>query len=196
MTTDEKLQHFLDICMEDARDRGARVFDEYAQALDKTLEEHKASARHRARMQIQGESEKIQREINKELALEQINLKRIINRRHDELKDKLFAEVQDLLDSYMKTPQYLELLDSQVRHATEFAGTDPLIIYMDPADEDKRGVLAQHYHANIKISDYSFGGGIRAVIPTRHILIDNSFGTKLAEAKRDFRYKTGGVTNG
>ena len=44
MTTDEKLQHFLDICMEDARDRGARVFDEYAQALDKTLEEHKASA--------------------------------------------------------------------------------------------------------------------------------------------------------
>ena len=132
MTTDEKLQHFLDICMEDARDRGARVFDEYAQALDKTLEEHKASARHRARMQIQGESEKIQREINKELALEQINLKRIISRRHDELKDKLFAEVQDLLDSYMKTPQYLELLDSQVRHATEFAGTDPLIIYMDP----------------------------------------------------------------
>ena len=99
MTTDEKLQQFLDICMEDARDRGARVFDEYAQALDKTLEEHKASARHRARMQIQGESEKIQREINKELALEQINLKRIINRRHDELKDKLFAEVQDLLDS-------------------------------------------------------------------------------------------------
>ena len=70
MTTDEKLQHFLDICMEDARDRGARVFDEYASALDKSLEEHKAEARHRVRMQIQGESEKIEREINKELALE------------------------------------------------------------------------------------------------------------------------------
>ncbi len=196
MTTDEKLQHFLDICMEDARDRGARIFDEYAQALDKTLEEHKASARHRARMQLQGESEKIQREINKELALEQINLRRVLSRRHDELKEKLFAQVQELLDDYMKTPRYLELLDAQVRHAVAFAGTDPLIIYMDPADEDKRDHLAQHYNANIKISDYPFGGGIRAVIPTRHILIDHSFATSLAEKKRDFRFKTGGVTHG
>lgn len=196
MTTDEKLQHFLDICMEDARDRGARVFDEYAQALDKTLEEHMASARHRARMQLQAESEKAEREINKELALEQINLKRVLSRRHDQLKEKLFAEVRELLDHYRKTPEYLELLDSQVRQATEFAGTDPLIIYMDPADEDKCSRLASHYNANIKISDYSFGGGIRAVIPTRHILIDNSFGTKLAEEQRDFRFKTGGVSNG
>ena len=196
MTTDEKLQHFLDICMEDARDRGARVFDEYASALDKSLEEHKAEARHRVRMQIQGESEKIEREINKELALEQLNLKRVISRRQDELKDKLFAEVRHLLDDYMKTPEYFALLDSQVRHATEFAGTDPLVIYMDPADEEMRGKLASHYNANIKISDYSFGGGIRAVIPTRHILIDNSFDTKMAEAKRSFRFKTGGAANG
>ena len=195
MTTDEKLQHFLDICMEDARDRGARIFDDYAAALDKSLEEHKADARRRAKMQLQGESEKIGREINKELALEQINLKRILSRKHNQLKDKLFVEVQDLLAQYMETPEYLDLLKPQIQHAMDLAGTDPLIIYMDPSDADKINLLSLSCSANIRISEYSFGGGTRAVIPTRHILIDNSFDTKLEEAKRNFRFETGGVSH-
>ena len=44
MTTDEKLQHFLDFCMEDSRARSAKMLDDYAPALEKTFEEHKASA--------------------------------------------------------------------------------------------------------------------------------------------------------
>ena len=42
MTTEEKLQHFLDTCMEDARVRSGRMLDEYMTALEKTFEEHKA----------------------------------------------------------------------------------------------------------------------------------------------------------
>ena len=38
MTTDEKLQHFLDICMEDAREKSARLYDEYASALEEAFE--------------------------------------------------------------------------------------------------------------------------------------------------------------
>ena len=85
----------------------------------------------------------------------------------------------------MKTSAVPELLERQIEHATEFAGNDPLIVYLDPADEDN---CAAPWHqlrrARFRLSEYSFGGGTRAVIPPSNILIDNSFATKLEEAKR------------
>ncbi len=196
MTTDEKLQHFFTICMEDARSRSGRIFDDYKAALTKDLEEHKADARRRARMQLQGESEKIQRELNKELAIEQMNLKRNISLHHNELKDKLFIEVRNLLDSFMETPGYHSLLDSYIKSAKKFAGTDELIFYMDPADSGHVNQLAYLNNVTIKISEYSFGGGIRAVIPSKNILIDHSFDNKFQEAKQTFQFETGGASHG
>ena len=64
MTTEEKLQHFLDTCMEDARVRSGRMLDEYMTALEKTFEEHKADTRRREKLQLSQETEKIEREIS------------------------------------------------------------------------------------------------------------------------------------
>lgn len=189
MTTEEKLQHFLDTCMEDARTRSNRMLDEYMAALETTFKEHQADSRHRADMQVRLESEKIERDINKQLAIEQIDIKRTLGHKQEELKEKLFVELKDMLANYLETPEYLRLLDKQVQHAVEFAGDDEVIIYLDPVDEDKVRRLALHHgKALIKISEYSFTGGCRAVIPARHILIDNSFQTKLAEAKENFHF--------
>lgn len=189
MTTEEKLQHFLDTCMEDARTRSNRMLDEYTAALEKTFGEHQADSRRRADMQVRHETEKIEREINKQLAVEQIGIKRMLGQKQEELKEKLFVELKDMLANYLETPEYLRLLDEQVSHAVEFAGNDEVIIYLDPVDEDKERRLALHHgKAAFRISEYSFTGGIRAVIPARHILIDNSFQTKLAEAKENFHF--------
>lgn len=189
MTTEEKLQHFLDTCMEDARARSNRMLDEYMAALETAFEEHQADSRRRADMQVRLESEKIERDINKQLAIEQIDIKRTLGHKQEELKEKLFVELKDMLANYLETPEYLRLLDKQVQHAVEFSGDDEVIIYLDPVDEDKVRRLALHHgKAVIKISEYSFTGGCRAVIPARHILIDNSFQTKLAEAKENFHF--------
>ena len=63
MTTEEKLQHFLDTCMEDARVRSGRMLDEYMTALEKTFEEHKADTRRREKLQLQQETEKAERRV-------------------------------------------------------------------------------------------------------------------------------------
>lgn len=189
MTTEEKLQHFLDTCMEDARTRSNRMMDEYTAALLKTFEEHQADARRRADMQVRLETEKIERDINKQLAIEQIDIKRTLGHKQEELKDKLFVELKDMLANYLETPQYLHLLDKQVQQAVDFAGNEEVTIYLDPVDEDKARRLALHHgKAILKISQYSFSGGLRAVIPARNILIDNSFQTKLDEAKENFHF--------
>lgn len=199
MTTEEKLQHFLDFCMEDARTRSAKMLDEYTAALEQTFAEHQQDARRRAEQQVALESERIEHETNKKLSLEQIGIKRELGHKQEELKDKIFVELKDVLEQYMETPEYTQLLEKQIRHAREFAGKEFFTIYIDPADEIRLNRLALHNSADIRVSEYSFMGGTRAVIPSRHILIDNSFQTKLEEARRDFRFNLkdleGGMTN-
>lgn len=192
MTTDDKLQYFLTICMEDAQGKSDHLLKQYSSSLEKNLEEHKREASRAAHLQVQGEKEKLQRKMNKDLALGQMNIKRRLSRRHDELKEKLFAEVQELLDCYRQTPKYTELLKKQVQEAADFAGEEKLVVYLDPADADKLSQLAQKATMEIEVSQESLGGGIRAFIPSRHILIDQSFDTKLAEAKETFRFELGG----
>ena len=192
MTTEEKLKHFQDICMEDARERSARMLDDYMKALEGAYEEHTADARRRADMQVEAETEKLEREINKRLSIGQLDLKREFSHRQEELKDKLFVEVKDMLANFMETREYQELLERQIRSAKEFAGDEALIVYMDPSDEDKARRLALHNNVTVKISEYSFSGGIRAVIPSKHVLIDHSFDTKLKEARHDFTFHLGG----
>ena len=192
MTTEEKLKHFQDICMEDARERSARMLDDYMKALEDAYEEHTADARRRADTQVEAETEKLEREINKRLSIGQLDLKREFSRRQEELKDKLFVELKDKLANFMETQEYQRLLDHQVKAVKEFAGDEELIVYMDPSDVDKVQRIALHHNASIKISEYSFNGGTRAVIPGKHILIDNSFETKLNEARHAFKFDLGG----
>lgn len=188
MTTEEKLQHFLDFCMEDARTRSAKMLDEYTAALEQTFAEHQADARRRAEQQVALESERIEHETNKRLSLEQIGIKRELGHKQEELKEKLFVELTNKLVLYMETPGYTDLLIKQIKAAKDFAGDDCVTIYIDPADSMKLNQLVMRGCSDLKVSEYSFSGGTRAVIPSRHILIDNSFQTKLAEAKRDFRF--------
>ena len=178
--------------MEDARVRSGRMLDEYMTALEKTFEEHKADTRRREKLQLSQETEKIEREINKQLAVGQIDIRRTLGRKQEELKDKLFVEIRDKLANFMETRDYLDLLEKQIGAAKAVAGDEAMVVYMDPSDEDKARRLAMHHNVTVKISEYSFDGGIRAVIPSKHILIDSSFKTKLEEARHEFKFDLGG----
>jgi vacuolar-type H+-ATPase subunit E/Vma4 len=188
MTTEEKLQHFLDSCVTDARTRSDKMLEDYEAALQKTFEDHKADAKRRQAMQIQTESEKIKRDGNKQLSLEHTELRKAIGKTQEDLKDRLFVELKDKLANFMETSAYHELLEKQIREETEFAGDDPITIYLDPADEQQLQRLAFHSGADIKISDHSFIGGTKAVIPGKNVLIDNSFETRIAEERENFNF--------
>ena len=96
------------------------------------------------------------------------------------------------LANFMETREYLDLLEKQIGAAKKVAGDEAMIVYMDPSDEDKARRLAMHHNVTVKISEYSFDGGIRAVIPSKHILIDSSFKTKLEESRHEFKFDLGG----
>ena len=69
MTTEEKLQHFEDICTGDALKKYEQAVSDYTAYEEKILNEHKENARKQAALQIAAEKERIARETNKNLSL-------------------------------------------------------------------------------------------------------------------------------
>lgn len=192
MTIEEKLEHFETLCYGDATERSDKMLTDYTASLKSTLEEHKRDARRQADMQVDTEAEKIEHDINKQLSIEQINIKREYSKRQEELKAMLISELRNRLALFMDSAEYRHLLESEVKKALKFAQGAPMTVYLDPSDADKVNLIALNTEAEIKLSDTSFLGGIRAVIPSKNILIDNSFQTKLEEISEKFQFRLGG----
>lgn len=186
MTLDEKLDFFYKSAIDDATNQSISIIAEYKESLNKELEESKNNLIRKSEINFENESKKLIREKNKILSNELIELKRIISDRTKELTDNLFTDVENKLNEFRTTEDYMNLLVKQINEAKAFAKTDDLIIYIDPKDESMKLELEQQTLSTIQISSFDFFGGTRVVIPSRNILIDNSFVTKITEQKETF----------
>lgn len=191
MTTEEKLQHFTMYAMEEAREKSDAVIREYEGALEKIFREHKEAKRRQEDLEIKAETDRLVRENNKRFSEAQIEIKRNLSKKQEELKEKLFVEAKDMLARFAETREYHHLLVKQLKSAREFAGGDEIILYIDPSDAQIQYSIEAEVGAPVTVSTYSFLGGTRAVLPARNILIDNSFETKLAEARESFQLRGG-----
>lgn len=194
MTTEEKLKYFEESSLEEARKQASAMIEEYKVNLDKVEKEHKATTLRQSDLQLKTESDNLKRNNNMALSKEQLQIKRKITQKQNELKEKLFVEVKQLLEDYMTTSAYQQLLIKQIKNIQKEAGSGKLILYIDPADSDKRSSLQVATGAPVTVSEYSFMGATRAVLQDRNILIDNSFASKLEKLKADFSFN-GGATN-
>ena len=193
MTIEHKLQHFEEVCIRDAQEASGKITADYTDYLESVLIDHKEQAGKQAAARIQTETEAIQREANKKLSISQIQLKRAYSQKQEELQGRIFSELRDRLARFMETPAYETLLKDQIRKARDFAQGEEIHIYIDPADQEKQNLLSMETGCDIRVSQYPFSGGTRAVIASKNILIDNSFETKLKEAGENFQFILGGA---
>ena len=189
MTTEEKLKHFLDVTTESTNARNAKILEDYTKALEKAFEEHKEESTRTAELQVKLSEDSFKKKQNTEIARAQLGIREKVSELSEELKAKLFTEVRDKLERYMDTREYQDYLVAEIRKAKQFAGDEEVLIYIDPADSGKLNSLASMTNTTVEVSKYGFGGGIRALIRTRNILIDQSFETKLKEAEEAFVFK-------
>ena len=186
MTTEEKLKHFMDVTTQKVNEENAEALEEYENGLNKVFEDYKENATRRAELSLKLKEESLIKKKNAEVARRQMEIREETGRLQKELTEKIFAEVKGKLERYMGTGDYERYLIAQVRAAKEFAGDDEIQIYIDPADIDKKNSIAAAANTTVMVSKYGFGGGIRAVIKSRGILIDQSFETKVKEAAEGF----------
>ena len=179
LTVEEKIAHLKTTSMEQARAEGNAIIDSHREALEKVLEDHKAEALRQSETRIKAETTNAKLSLNQASAKSQLEIKRRQGKVQQELKDKVFKEALELVKDYMKTEAYDDFLVKCIRNAERFAGDEALIVYINPSDEKRRPDLEDATGIHLTISAEDFIGGIRAVIRSRNILIDNSFRTQL-----------------
>ena len=188
MTVEEKLKHFLDVSVRGATKKSTTMITDYKNAFNQIFEHHKRDELKKAELQVKLGIASLEHDKNKALSKEQIRIKKETSQLQEDLKDTLFKEVKELLDQYQTTPDYTQLLIKQIQEAKSFAGTEEIIIYIDPTDAAKQPELESVTNVHLTISEYHFMGGTRAIISSRNILIDNSFETKFKEQKESFTF--------
>lgn len=186
MTIDEKLEEFSNSAIDAATKQSQEQINEYKDSLKKLFEEHKNDAQNKANSTLRLESDNFMREKNRRLSTDAITMKRQLNEKQDELKDTLFSHVTEKLVSFMKTEDYTKILVKRILEAKIFSKGEPITIYINESDADKKSFLETETGLKLTISKIDFFGGIRAVIPSKSVLIDYSFLTKLAEEKETF----------
>lgn len=186
MTLDEKLEQFYNAAIDSATNQNIQMIDEFRKSLQDIFDEHKEDAIKKSNISFRLESENLVREKNRALSAESINIKRKISEKSAEIKNLLFADVHKKLIDYMKTPEYIELLTTEIKAAIEFSRGEAMTIYINSTDENLKANLEEKTGVQLTISTIDFMGGTRTVIHSKNILIDNSFLTKITEAKNVF----------
>lgn len=193
MTAEEKLDKFYNHSIESARNEAGRLISEHQAALDKLFAEHRETRKRQAAAELSAEKEKLKRESNKTLSTEQLQIKRTHSLRNMELKKQLFAEVEKKLMAFKETPEYRPYLCRKIREAGKFAGDQTVEYFLDSSDSGILEELAAETGVSLHISAEHILGGVRAVLPERHILIDNSFVAMLKEEQESFIFEGGHI---
>lgn len=192
MTLEEKIARLRTTSMKEARAEGNAIIDNYREALQKVLEDHKEEALRQSETRIKAETVSARQKLNQAQARSQLELKRIQWKVRQDLKDKVFEEAAALVQDFMKTEAYTDYLTKCIRKAAAFAGEDSMVIYINPSDKELVSKLEEVSGIKLTISEEDFIGGIRTVIRSRNVLIDDSFKTALRNEYDKFFFLGGG----
>ena len=195
MTQEDKLRNFYDLSIESASRQRDQMLADCRATLEADFEAHRSEKENIVSDRMKSETTALSRELKRDLSDHQNRIRQNMAKRQREVKEEIFANVADKLSAFRKTPEYHTWLFRKVRAALAFAGEEEVTIYVDPADETYTDEIHAVCGVQPVISNVAFGGGIRAVIRSRNILIDNSFATLMAEAKENFTFD-GGNLNG
>ena len=191
MTIEEKIFHLQTAAMEEARAEGNAIIKQHEDALNGVFEQHRAEAVRQSETRIKAETVNGQQQLNMAMSKAQLELKREYGQTQNELKKELFEEVEELLQNYMKTDEYRDLLVQYIEKAARFAGGESMTIYINPTDADKKDYLEEHTGMRLTVSKEDFVGGVRAVVHDRNILIDHAFKGALESEYQKFMFKGG-----
>lgn len=191
MTLEEKIAHLQASSMEEARAEGNAVIDAYRKTLDAMLKEYKEQKNRQSEIRIKAEAVNARQKMKQATAKYQLDLKRHSGKTRQELKDKIFEETLGLVHNFMETEAYHEFLLKCIRQAVTFAAGEPVVIYINASDKERQEELEKATGAQLSVSVEDFIGGVRAVIRSRNVLIDNSFKTQLRNEYDQFLFLGG-----
>lgn len=167
------------------------IVREHMNKLERVSEQHKEEARRQAQTRIKAEQITARQKKNMAASQASLELKREYGMKQKQLKKKLFEEVRQMLDEFMKTEEYKDYLVKYIEKAARYANGEEIVIYINPSDEDKKEYLEEHTGVQLTVSKEDFIGGVRSVIRGRNVLIDHAYKGALEQAYQDYEFEGG-----
>ncbi|MEY8517515.1 hypothetical protein AALC25_11400 [Lachnospiraceae bacterium 29-84] len=181
MKIKDKIEVFQRFAIEVAKQEGEASVNACLDSCGQELEAFRKAKHEDMERQFKIEESRIRRQMNREVSREMLRQKHMVDDCSRKWQEKLMGRVRELLAEYQGTGSYLEYLAAKIRMAQQVAGEDEVTIYINPSDAGKKEFLERETGARLTVSSIEFGGGIRAVIRSRNLLIDESFVTKLEQ---------------
>ena len=186
MTIEEKLQHFTMVTIESVHEECEKSLEEFKREQDWKFETHKEQHLKEVRIKEKTLRDAIERQASKEYTYEQLHIKRKINHKQNELRARVFDLVEKELMAFRETKEYRELIMKEIKEAKDIARASEILVYVGSGDESIIEDAYEQYGIRPMVSENIVKGGMRAEIPSKNILIDNTFETKISEAKEKF----------
>ena len=174
MDAEHKLQHFFNISVQTASQQNADSLDKYKSSLDSAFDDHKNQIRHTADETILTKKNIILQSVRRDYSSKESEARRSLINLKNDIRNDLFHKVRQLISEFRQTDEYTDYLINRINYIDSVAGDDAAEIYIDLSDSRLQKTLEDKTGKKINIYDIDFSGGIRAVIPSRNILIDET----------------------
>ena len=173
MEINEKLEVFFGAAIGAANSQSESMLDEQKNIYQSAMEEHEQSCRDALKSSRRIFLEKQKKEVNRRNAEQALK---------EQKTEELFEMVKEKLLSYRRTDAYEAFLLAQIGKAKEFAQGEDLTVFISPSDQERQAVLEEKSGCRVEIAEDEFSGGMRAVIPAKNVLIDESFAERMKHA--------------
>lgn len=184
----EKMNLFYESAIEVANQQSVEIMREHTATMERLFAEYKKHKQDEIEMRYQIEERKLKREQNRRISEAQTEHKRLLSQHQQEKREALFAVVSRKLSEFRESGEYQHYLEIKIKQAKCFAAESEAEIYLSRQDADKKQALEEKTGCSLLVSEQDFGGGIRAVIRRRNVLIDESFETKLEQEKDAYTF--------
>lgn len=188
MEINEKLDIFFEAAIAAANKQSEEILEEQKHTYQQAIEDYEKSKKTGWQARERVIEAKLKKEANRRLSEQATLQKRIYYSVVEQKKKELFALVEEKIKAYRNTQEYETLLIHYIEKVKEFAKGESVTIYLTPSDAEKKEYLEQKTGMPLTMSEEEFIGGIRAVIASKNILIDESFESRLKQERENYSF--------
>ena len=181
MIDDSKLINFRRLIFEDAEKQREDTLALVEAEKKRRISEAEAEISQRYEKRRKREIVKIKSRINEELSQKRSEQKHELLLVREDLKQSVFASVEEKLTEFIKTKEYIEYMKTQIDKAFSLLNGDDAVIIINENDE---GLKSLGY--NTETSDEDFKGGCIVLDKKGGRRIDLTMKTKLSDLKSGF----------
>lgn len=182
----EKLNKFIQAVQDEIDSKIKKIIDDAEAERDFVLEQAENEAEEAAEKYYNINFQKNDKCFVREISSAELNMKKRVIHRREELVDKVFEVVKARLIEFKSTPKYVDML---VKHLLLMHITDDMEIYMSAEDMKYAELLKKAIPShNVKIyaSDKIVLGGMSVYNISKGTIIDKTFDLAIEEKRRAF----------